>query len=42
MGLSKCEDTVIGIPGVMSGISGGERKKLAFASAVSLQEKSII
>ena len=37
LGLSKCRDTVIGNPerGV-KGISGGERKRLAFASEVCL------
>ncbi len=36
LGLSKCRNTVIGNPerGV-KGISGGERKRLAFASEVS-------
>ena len=34
MGLEKCKDTVIGIPGKMKGISGGEKKRLAFASEV--------
>lgn len=35
LGLSKCENTIIGNPerGV-KGISGGERKRLAFASEV--------
>ncbi|XP_078612477.1 protein white-like [Branchiostoma floridae x Branchiostoma japonicum] len=32
MGLSKCADTRIGTPGRTTGISGGERKRLAFAS----------
>ena len=30
----KCADTVIGIPGRLRGISGGEKKRLAFASEV--------
>ena len=34
LGLSKCHDTVIGIPGVRKGISGGEKKRLAFAGEV--------
>lgn len=32
MGLNKCADVLIGIPGRIKGISGGERKRLAFAS----------
>ena len=32
MGLSKCADTIIGKPGAVVGISGGEKKRLAFAS----------
>ncbi|KAK2141374.1 hypothetical protein LSH36_1112g00075 [Paralvinella palmiformis] len=31
MGLKKCENTFIGIPGISKGISGSERKCLAFA-----------
>lgn len=34
LGLTKCKDTVIGIPGRIRGISGGEMKRLAFASEV--------
>ncbi|OWA50620.1 Protein white [Hypsibius exemplaris] len=34
MGLSKSQHTVIGIPGRIKGISGGEMKRLAFASEV--------
>ena len=34
LGLSKCADTKIGIPGVDKGLSGGEKKRLAFASEV--------
>ena len=34
LGLKKCQDTRIGIPGVSKGISGGEKKRLAFASEV--------
>lgn len=33
--LNKCQDTVIGIPGRIKGISGGEMKRLSFASEVS-------
>ena len=32
MGLHKCKDTLIGIPGKIKGISGGEKKRLAVAS----------
>uniref|UniRef100_A0A336LVT6 Protein white n=1 Tax=Culicoides sonorensis TaxID=179676 RepID=A0A336LVT6_CULSO len=28
----QCADTIIGVPGVVKGLSGGERKRLAFAS----------
>ena len=35
MGLSNCSNTVINIPGV-KGLSCGEKKRLAFASEVSL------
>ena len=35
MGLNKCADVLIGIPGKIKGISGGEKKRLAFASEVS-------
>lgn len=34
LGLGKCANTQIGIPGKFVGISGGERKRLAFASEV--------
>ncbi len=34
LGLKKCENTMIGIPGEIQGISGGERKRLAFASEI--------
>ena len=34
LGLSKCADTYIGIPGRLRGISGGEKKRLSFASEV--------
>ncbi|XP_055525675.1 protein white isoform X2 [Wyeomyia smithii] len=32
LSLFKCADTIIGAPGRMKGLSGGERKRLAFAS----------
>ncbi|XP_053681577.1 protein white [Sabethes cyaneus] len=32
LSLIKCADTIIGAPGRMKGLSGGERKRLAFAS----------
>ncbi|XP_031575212.1 protein white-like isoform X2 [Actinia tenebrosa] len=41
LGLVKCADTLIGIPGRMRGISGGEKKRLAFASEV-LTDPSIL
>ncbi|XP_068753608.1 protein white-like [Montipora capricornis] len=34
LGLTKCADTYIGIPGRLRGISGGEKKRLSFASEV--------
>eukprot|EP00794_Sanderia_malayensis_P003788 gene3788-4311_t len=34
LGLTKCQDTLIGIPGRIRGISGGELKRLFFASEV--------
>jgi ABC-type multidrug transport system ATPase subunit len=34
LGLSKCRDTQIGVPGRFKGISGGQMKRLAFASEV--------
>ncbi|KAL7640654.1 UNVERIFIED_CONTAM: hypothetical protein RMT77_008929 [Armadillidium vulgare] len=34
LGLTKCSDTKIGIPGRIKGISGGETKRLAFACEV--------
>ncbi|XP_068753100.1 protein white-like isoform X1 [Montipora capricornis] len=34
LGLMKCADTYIGIAGRLSGISGGEKKRLSFASEV--------
>ena len=35
MGLMKCADVLIGIPGMRKGISGGEKKRLVLATAVS-------
>ncbi|XP_024082365.1 protein white isoform X2 [Cimex lectularius] len=32
LNLKKCENTVVGIPGKLKGISGGEMKRLAFAA----------
>ena len=34
LGLTKCSNSRIGVPGKTRGISGGERKRLAFASEV--------
>ncbi|CAG0918233.1 unnamed protein product, partial [Notodromas monacha] len=34
LGLNKCQNTRIGMPGVTKGISGGEKKRLAFASEI--------
>ncbi|RMX61223.1 hypothetical protein pdam_00023788 [Pocillopora damicornis] len=34
LGLTKCADTFIGIPGRLRGISGGEKKRLSFASEI--------
>ena len=34
MGLVKCANTLIGVPGKIKGISGGETKRLAFACEV--------
>jgi len=34
LGLTKCKDTLIGVPGRIKGISGGEKKRLAFATEV--------
>lgn len=36
LGLMKCQHAMIGIPGVRKGLSGGERKRLSFASQVQL------
>lgn len=32
LSLTKCQNTIIGVPGRMKGLSGGERKRLSFAS----------
>ncbi|XP_028399573.1 protein white-like isoform X2 [Dendronephthya gigantea] len=34
LGLAKCSNTLIGIPGRLRGISGGEKKRLSFASEI--------
>jgi ABC-type multidrug transport system ATPase subunit len=34
LSLKKCEHTRIGVPGITTGISGGERKRLAFATEI--------
>ena len=34
MGLVKCRDTLIGIPGMSKTISGGEMKRLSFATEI--------
>ncbi|KAH3812045.1 hypothetical protein DPMN_140466 [Dreissena polymorpha] len=34
LGLTKCQDTIIGNPGRIKGISGGEMRRLSFASEV--------
>ncbi|XP_065053013.1 protein white-like isoform X1 [Rhopilema esculentum] len=34
LGLTKCKDTIIGVPGRIRGISGGEMKRLSFASEI--------
>jgi len=41
LGLTKCADTVIGVPGVKKGISGGERKRLSIALEL-LTEPSVL
>jgi len=42
MGLNKCADVMIGVPGKITGISGGEKKRLAFASEVRFIDETII
>ncbi|XP_047133027.1 protein white isoform X1 [Hydra vulgaris] len=34
LGLTKCQNTIIGVPGRIRGISGGENKRLSFASEI--------
>lgn len=34
LALTKCRNTIIGIPGRVKGLSGGEMKRLSFASEV--------
>jgi len=41
MGLNKCAEVMIGIPGKIKGISGGEKKRLAFASEVGIMHARI-
>jgi len=41
LGLMKCQHAVIGIPGVKKGLSGGERKRLSFASQI-LTDPSVL
>jgi len=41
LSLGKCADVIIGTPGVIKGLSGGERKRLAFASE-ALTDPSIL
>ena len=36
MALTNCENSAIGIPGTAKGISGGERKRVAFATEVNI------
>ena len=42
LGLTKCADTYIGIPGRLRGISGGEKKRLSFASEVCVTNREKI
>ena len=41
LGLTKCADTIIGVPGMKKGISGGERKRLSIALEL-LTEPSVL
>jgi ABC-type multidrug transport system ATPase subunit len=34
LNLTKTEDTTIGIPGIVKGLSGGEKRRLTFATEV--------
>ena len=36
LGLIKCQNVIIGEPGVTKGLSGGERKRISFASQVEI------
>ena len=36
LGLIKCQNVIIGEPGVTKGLSGGERKRLSIASQVEI------
>lgn len=40
LGLQKCKDSMIGDPGRIKGISGGEMRRLSFASEVELRTSS--
>lgn len=39
LGLMKCKDSIIGVPGRIRGISGGENKRLSFASEIITNPK---
>ena len=39
LGLTKCQDTIIGVPGRIRGISGGEQKRLSFAAEIITNPK---
>jgi ABC-type multidrug transport system ATPase subunit len=41
LGLTKAADSIVGIPGFVKGISGGERKRLAIATEL-LTEPSVL
>ena len=34
LGLTKCQNTIIGAPGIHKSLSGGERKRISFAAQV--------
>ncbi len=40
--MTKCENTKIGIPGNIKGITGGQMRRLSFASEVDIKIKFII
>ncbi|CAF1384549.1 unnamed protein product, partial [Didymodactylos carnosus] len=42
MDLEKCQNTIIGVPGKLKGISGGELKRLTFASVILNDPKLLI